>query len=52
MMAPIVLLSKIFPRGFDDADVVGGAKILYGVGGAARMAGGAWVYPPMGTPKF
>ena len=48
----IVLPLKIFSRGVDSADVVGGAKILYGVGGAACMAGGHWAYPPMGTPNF
>ena len=41
----IVLPLKIFSRGVDVADVVGGAQIFYSVDGAACMAGVAWAYP-------
>ena len=41
----IVLLLKIFSRVADRADVVGGARIFYGVGGREFDAGVAWVYP-------
>ena len=43
--AQIALLSKIFSRGVDGADVVGGAQIFYGVDGRARGAGADWAYP-------
>ena len=43
--ARIVLLLKIFSRGVDSADVIGGAKIFYGADGAARGAGTHWAYP-------
>ena len=43
--ARIVLLSKIFSRGVDSADVVGGARIFYGVDGATCMAYVDCVYP-------
>ena len=43
--ARIVLLSKIFSRGVDGADVVRGAQIFYGVDEREFSAGTARVYP-------
>ena len=39
------LLLKIFSRGVGSADVVGGARIFYGVDGREFDAGGHWAYP-------
>ena len=43
--AQIVLLSNIFSRGVDSADVVKRVQIFYGVDGHEFSAGAAWVYP-------